>query len=265
MLQARFRKLVNITGLRVWLRRRDVLESDTLDFKESIPDSDNVRKVFCAFANSGGGRIIFGVNDQKRIIGLNLSAQQLKDRIVQILGTNVFPASVRFDVSEEIRFDRNKKAVFIVEIFNSEYVSKPHIFIKNDAVYIPIRKNGSCDYLKNHNEIREAFLVKGIFYQNQSSDIKMILERIKVQPGCLLNQIEDSLIFRFRVYLTQQAQFDQRQDLLEKELGEIIREHCEISNLVSSAVAGIAPYQQRINTLRSKISGHLSNFNRYYE
>jgi len=265
MPQGRFRKLTNITGLRSWLRRRDVLESDTLDFKESIPDPDNVRKVFCAFANSGGGRIVFGVSDQKRVVGLTLSAQQLKDRVVQILGSNVFPASIRFDVLEEIRFDRNRKAVFIVEIFNSEYASKPHIFIKNDAVYIPIRKNGSCDYLKNHNEIRGAFLVEGMFYQSQSSDIKIILERIRVQPGCILNRIEESLILRFRYYLVQQAQFDQRQGLLEQELGKIIHEHCEIANLINSAVAGIAPYQQRIDTLRSKVSGHLSNFSRYYE
>ncbi|MCP4371288.1 MAG: hypothetical protein GY797_24705 [Deltaproteobacteria bacterium] len=60
-----------------------VFETDTFDFKEKLPDSrDNkakirLRKTCCAFANSDGGFIIFGVVDDKsktpaeRLIGLD--------------------------------------------------------------------------------------------------------------------------------------------------------------------------------------------------
>jgi len=262
---SRFKSFVNITGLRKWLAKRDVLESDVLDFKEAIPDQDNVRKIFCAFANSGGGRIIFGVNDRKIIIGMTISAQQLKDRLIQILGNNVYPADIHCEIIEEIKFQNNIKSVFVVEIYNSDYISRPHIFIKNDAVYIPIRRNGSCDYLKNHGEIRSAFLLEGVFYQQQSSDIKKILERISIQPEDRLNRIEQSLILRFRHYLSQQSKFDRRQGVLEKELGEIISEHCEIENLINSSVAGIEPYETRIDVFRGQIKKHISDFNKYYE
>jgi predicted HTH transcriptional regulator len=263
--QNRSRKFGSVTGLRRWLARRDTLESDILDFKESIPDSDNTRKVFCAFANSGGGRIIFGVTDRKALKGMTISAQQLKDKLVQILGNNVYPATIRFEIIEEIKFLRGTRSIFVVEIFNSDYVSKPHIFMKNDAVYIPIRRNGSCDYLKNHAEIRSAFLLEGAFYQQQASDIKRILDRIRIQPEDKLNRMEQSLILRFRRHLSEQAQFDQQQGVVEKDLGEIIDEQCEIENLINSAVSGIGAYQGRIEQFRARTEKHLSNFSKYYE
>ncbi len=265
MPQNKFKKMVNITGLRRWLARPDTLESDTLDFKESIPDVDNTRKVLCAFANSGGGIIIFGVTDQKVLKGMTISAQKLKDRLYQILGNNVSPANIRLDVVEEIKFSNGAKSVFVVKIYNSDSVSKPHVFMKNDAVYIPIRRNGSCDYLKSHTEIRDAFLLEGVFYQQQASDIRRILDRIRVRPEVKLNRMEQSLILRFRLHLSEQAQLDQQQGLLAKDLGEIIHEQCEIENLINSTVSEIGTYQGRIEKFRTRTEKHLSNFSKYYE
>ena len=50
----------------------EVGESDTLEFKERLSDNSiKWLKTVVAFANGRGGRIVFGVDDQHRVKGLD--------------------------------------------------------------------------------------------------------------------------------------------------------------------------------------------------
>jgi ATP-dependent DNA helicase RecG len=45
-------------------------EGKTIEFKAELPNSNTLAKTIIAFSNTGGGKLIVGVNDQGEIIGL---------------------------------------------------------------------------------------------------------------------------------------------------------------------------------------------------
>jgi len=46
-------------------------EGDTLDFKKEVSDSVKIAKTISAFSNKKGGTLLIGVDDEKRITGIN--------------------------------------------------------------------------------------------------------------------------------------------------------------------------------------------------
>ena len=67
-----------------------------LEFKEKLPDSDKEKlstfKSVVAFANTEGGKLIFGVNDEGTIVGIDDAEQQsTRDRLDQMIRAMVSP------------------------------------------------------------------------------------------------------------------------------------------------------------------------------
>lgn len=87
-------------------------ESSTLEFKRAIPD-DPVKylKTVCAFANGKGGRIIFGVDTDLRIIGM-ADIFTARDRISDAIANGIEPIIVP-DISVQTVED---KSLIVVEI-----------------------------------------------------------------------------------------------------------------------------------------------------
>ena len=67
-------------------------ESETLEFK-SRPNEDPRKylKTMVAFSNTRGGVIIFGVNDDGDVIGLEGDANKVRDQIIDTVITNISP------------------------------------------------------------------------------------------------------------------------------------------------------------------------------
>lgn len=55
---------------REWLRMVRAGESLTVEFKEKLPKLERLARSFSAFANSTGGTIFFGVDDDGNVVGL---------------------------------------------------------------------------------------------------------------------------------------------------------------------------------------------------
>ena len=102
-------------------------ESDVLDYKEEmITDKDLVKHV-CAFANTRGGHIIFGVKESGKgccpveVEGLDMSELN-KERLEQIILSNVVP---RLDVKIKLLPKPNtEKSILLIQIPDSH--QKPH-------------------------------------------------------------------------------------------------------------------------------------------
>ena len=61
-------------------------ESKTLELKEKLPDNKSIAKTVIAFANTGGGKIIVGINDKLNITGVDAnSVYALKDKIASVI------------------------------------------------------------------------------------------------------------------------------------------------------------------------------------
>jgi hypothetical protein len=77
-------------------------EGATTEFKQQLPDAkpDAVMKTVAAFANGGGGTLMFGVDDDGRVVGLSPeNARGEMDRLTQLITDRVKP---RIDFKLEI-------------------------------------------------------------------------------------------------------------------------------------------------------------------
>ncbi len=103
-------------------------ESDKVEFKENV--SNDLPKKIAAFANTDGGFIIIGVNDEGKIIGIkdvNKATQKINDFLLSI---NPVP-KVKIK-----KFELDKKQVIIIEVEKSNVVHA----VRN-VVYIRIGRN----------------------------------------------------------------------------------------------------------------------------
>ena len=95
-------------------------EDTTIEFKREMPDRDSMADEIAAFANSNGGTILIGIDDNKEIIGIEL--QQLdgvEKTVVEICHDSIEPTVLFF--TEKLRMD--EKNILKIEIPKSQF---PH-------------------------------------------------------------------------------------------------------------------------------------------
>jgi len=110
-------------------------ESSKVQFKERLPNIDSLAHEFIAFANTGGGYLLIGVNDKSGDLkGLSFSEiQQSNSQIVNAASQKIFPPInvITETISVE---DQNIIAVKIEEGGNKPYKDRNGlIYVKNGA------------------------------------------------------------------------------------------------------------------------------------
>ena len=101
-------------------------ESTTLEFKRKFTKPEKIAKEMCAFCNTKGGIILFGVDDDGSIVGV-FSEKTAFDLIYQVCKFNIEPPiepTIEF-------FDFHGKEIIIVEIEESN--TKPHKVINTES------------------------------------------------------------------------------------------------------------------------------------
>ena len=67
-------------------------ESDRIEFKEQIPkDASKIVRTVVAFSNTQGGRIILGVSDDRRIVGVDGDPFKTRDQAIDIIMNGCSP------------------------------------------------------------------------------------------------------------------------------------------------------------------------------
>ena len=125
------------------------VEGETLEFKKSLSDFDEILATISAFSNTKGGRILVGVDDNGRIVGVDLGKRTLEDiasKIAQNTDPRVYPEIVLKKVG-----DKN-----IIEIRVSERDDKP-IFAKGVAYKRVGRSNMKMDRDEIVNLLRRTY------------------------------------------------------------------------------------------------------------
>lgn len=146
------------------LLHKGVFESDAFDFKESLPHSKDeegkrrLRKTIAAFANSGGGFLIFGARDDK---GLSVN-----DRLVGIDKQYDFPANfgnypascqpcVEWEfLNPPILVGVGDKVLHICEIKSTW--KRPHAVLQDGAFIFPKRTSKGNEDM-SYSELKGAF------------------------------------------------------------------------------------------------------------
>lgn len=107
------------------MKRRQLLnfieggENLSVEFKQRFSTHEKIAKEVIAFANTQGGFLIFGVNDNGSICGV-LSEKGIVELMNQVFEEYIEP-KVEFNIEY---FDINNKEVVVFEIFKSNI--KPH-------------------------------------------------------------------------------------------------------------------------------------------
>ena len=69
-------------------------ESEYVEFKSALPHSEILAKILVAFANTNGGYLIIGVNDNGRIVGLSEEEAELAQKKIRNITSSLLPYSV---------------------------------------------------------------------------------------------------------------------------------------------------------------------------
>ena len=126
-------------------------ESKTLELKEQLPKNASIAKTILAFSNTSGGKLIVGVNDERKITGVNdMHLFETQDKIASIISDQCSPNIIPEIYSVNIE----NKLVLVIEVVRGNL--KPY-FLKNqgkvDGTYIRIGATNRLADLESINEL----------------------------------------------------------------------------------------------------------------
>ncbi|HMS63633.1 MAG TPA: ATP-binding protein [Ignavibacteria bacterium] len=112
-------------------------ENDKVEFKRKFSSPVKIAKEMIAFANSKGGTILFGIDDDKKIVGVESEKGELE----------LISTAAKFNCEPEINFTANimllkGKDIVIVNILES--MNKPHRLLEDshpDNMKVYVRLN----------------------------------------------------------------------------------------------------------------------------
>lgn len=145
---------------------RNIGESDRHDFKSGLPDSYTLTKVCCAFANTKGGFIVFGINEanSRFIVEGIVNDKELAHNFGQKIRAS---PTIDFDLPKIIPIPDSHKVLVVFHIpLSSE---RPHISLKEDERFFWKRTNRGNEYM-TYEEIRMSFLN----YEEQREKLKLL-------------------------------------------------------------------------------------------
>ena len=121
-------------------------ESKTLEFKKDLSSPRNFLKTLVAFANTAGGRLVFGVDDQKNVIGIDQPLDE-EERLCSLVADAIEPRlvpNIEFITVED-------KTLLTAEVFLSGL--RPH-YIKAEGP-----ENGVYIRLGSTNRVADRELI----------------------------------------------------------------------------------------------------------
>jgi hypothetical protein len=157
------------------LMQNKIPESDVLDYKSQLVDDDQLLKHVCAFANSRGGFIAFGVEETgkgglpRNIPGVN-SIDINKERMEQIILSNISPR-VQTKIAA-VEHEAKGKSVLIVQVPDSAL--KPHMNLRNRKFY---RRYEFEAVEMDEREVSDAYRRRFITYQEVDEYVRGILTK----------------------------------------------------------------------------------------
>src|SRR2546425_1660493 len=119
---------INLQDIKA-LQTNRVTESEVLDYKTAIDDDDEVIRHVDAFANTQGGRIVFGIRATAKggyprdLLGIS-NDEINRERLEQVLLTNIAPRLLTRMKEIPVSDD---KSFLLIEVADSSF--KPHMVI----------------------------------------------------------------------------------------------------------------------------------------
>jgi predicted HTH transcriptional regulator len=152
------------------MRRKEVLdlieagENLRCEFKRKFTSSEKIAREMIAFANTKGGVILFGVDDNKEIIGVE--SEKSEAELIKEVGLNYCEPPLDFNIGY---MDINGKELVIVEIPESD--KKPHR-IKDYVNDFDINKAIVCIRVNDKSVMASKEMVRILRAQTNQLNLK---------------------------------------------------------------------------------------------
>lgn len=127
-------------------------EGKHLEFKESMPTSSNLIKTVVAFSNTGGGKILVGVNNEGIVVGLEegLDILELQDKAASMIHDLCYPNIIPDIYTATIE----GRTVLVIEVYRGNllpyYIKK---LGKESGTYLRIAATNRLASLENIQEL----------------------------------------------------------------------------------------------------------------
>ncbi|MBI9088826.1 MAG: putative DNA binding domain-containing protein [Desulfobacterium sp.] len=137
-------------------------EGKTIEFKRDLSSPKPMMKALVAFANTAGGRLIIGVNDDRQILGVDDPLSQ-EERLCSMIADSIAPRLV--PNIEMVTIE--DKTLLIAEVFLSS--SRPHFLRSEGAetgVYVRLGSTNRQADRELISELRRS--VEGVAFDEMS-------------------------------------------------------------------------------------------------
>jgi len=189
------------------VNERKEREGYHLDFKGDFRNLDKVKKELSkdisAFANTGGGFLIIGVDKNYIINGIESVIQNkpIDEWLNQILSSNIEPPVFYFD-PKVIAIPGCEKVIVVIHI--PESTKKPHIVTEWNTYHVRINDSSKS---ANHNQIRDMFE----FSKNRADEFYNFLKKKNLSevesPDFGINQNSRQLFCEVKPLLSRPTPF----------------------------------------------------------
>ena len=151
-------------------------ESKTIEFQVELPNSKTLAKTIIAFSNTGGGKLIIGITDQGKIIGLKPDENifELKDKVTSIIYETCYPTVLPDIYTTTI----DDQLLLIIEVYRGNLL--PYYLKnkgKNEDVYIRV---GPTNRKASHENILELERQRMNISFDQEANREVALDSLEI-------------------------------------------------------------------------------------
>lgn len=250
------------------------LENQSIEYKREY--KDEIKKTVIAFANTIGGKIFIGVNDDLSIFGVENSDE------VMLKVTNMLRDSVRPDVMMFVNCTteiiENKKVV-VIEVLKGTaspyYIAgkgiRPEgVFIRQGASSVPVTETAILKMIKetsgdNYEEVRS--LNQSLTFdscQNEFAIANLKLEKEQIRTLDIIGS--DGLYSNLGLLLSDQCVHTIKAAIFQGNTKEIFKDRYEFTGSLFKQLHECFAFIDRYNSTRSEFNGLLrTDFRAYPE
>ncbi|MDN5205321.1 ATP-binding protein [Fulvivirgaceae bacterium BMA10] len=186
-------------------------ENEKLDFKRQISDPYKIARTITSFANTYGGTLLIGINDDTSIFGIDPEEEKY---MLDLASNHYCEPPVQLKI-EEIEDPDSSKHILIVQVEESH--SKPHavindngqrkFYVRQHDQCLPVGKNSINTVpkkmlLNNHHKLsKEEIKLLGFLDENGKITLKMFMKLCNISERrakrTLIEMTQNNLIRKY--------------------------------------------------------------------
>lgn len=152
-------------------------ESKTLEFKAKLPKNESIVKTIVAFANTSGGKLIIGVDDDRNLLGVDdYDLFDLQDKIASIIADNCFPVII----PDIYTINKEGKLLLVIEVVRGNL--KPYFFKNQGKVNGTYIRLGATNRIADIETIAELERQKRHISYDEEICYETIFSEIDIRP-----------------------------------------------------------------------------------